>query len=500
MRTSSTPSPTASRPGAVSRRSPPIPIACGTRTNRSPRTCAPAACAGSKPALALGKVDGARKAALPASIDAAARDARRRRAAGRRLAARDQVRRLPDAVSRRRTANAGSYSRNGKDWTQALPRHRRRGGAPAGGFRVDRRRGRRHRRAGPHELPGAAERCCRTARRQSRSITRSICLYLDGYDLRAAPLSARKALLRKLVGEGSAIRYSDHVEGNGAAFFAEACKLGLEGIISKRAESTYQATRGRDWQKVKCSMRQEFVIGGYTDPQGSRTGFGALLLGVYEGADLRYCGQGRHRLQRCDARIGSSGLKKRATDKSPFVNPPTGAEGRRAHWVKPDLVGEVSFTEWTRDATLRHPSFQGLREDKRARDVVREQPVHAAHAPMRRPGRTKRKRRRRRARPLRNTSPPAVGTARPTRLPASRSAMATSCSIPRPASRSAISPVLRNGRRSARAARARPAADARPLPERLGQALLLPEARDRRRFRRPSSASTSATAAVCSRT
>ena len=200
--------------------------------------------------------------------------------------------------------------------------------------------------------------------------------YLNGYDLRDAPLHARKALLAKLVGEGALIRYSDHVQGNGAAFFAEACKHGLEGIVSKRADSRYQAVRGRDWQKIKCSMRQEFVIGGYTDPQGARTGFGALLLGVHEGGKLRYCGKVGTGFNDATLAALSERLARLAADKPPFVNPPTGAEARRAHWVKPELVGEVSFTEWTRDGTLRHPSFEGLRDDKPARDIVREAPVH----------------------------------------------------------------------------------------------------------------------------
>ena len=165
--------------------------------------------------------------------------------------------------------------------------------------------------------------------------------YVDGYDLRDVPLARRKALLREIFADGPVVRYSDHVDGDGPGFFDEACRLGLEGIISKRADSRYQATRGRDWQKVKCGLRQEFVIGGYTDPQGARPGFGALLLGVYEGNDLRYCGKvgtgfGDKLLQSL-----TKELRKRAVDKSPFLNPPTGAEGRRAHWVKPELVGEV---------------------------------------------------------------------------------------------------------------------------------------------------------------
>jgi bifunctional non-homologous end joining protein LigD len=204
--------------------------------------------------------------------------------------------------------------------------------------------------------------------------------YVDGYDLRKAPLVERKRLLRTIVGEAPLIRFSDHVEGDGPAFFAQACRMGLEGIVSKRADSPYQAVRGRDWQKIKCALRQEFVIGGYTDPQGARSGFGALLLGVHDGSELRYCGKVGTGFN--EALLGSltAELRKRAIDASPFVNPPTGAEGRRAHWVKPELVGEVSFTEWTRDGTLRHPSFQGLREDKRARDVVRETPAHLEHS------------------------------------------------------------------------------------------------------------------------
>ena len=202
--------------------------------------------------------------------------------------------------------------------------------------------------------------------------------YLNGYDLREASLEDRKGLLRKVVGEGPLIRYSDHVAGDGPAFFDQACKLGLEGIISKRADSTYQSVRGRSWQKIKCSMRQEFVIGGYTDPQGARAGFGALLLGVYDGKDLRYCGKVGTGFNDASLASLAAKLQKRAIETPPFVDPPTGAEGRRAHWVKPELVGEVTFTEWTRDGTLRHPSFEGLREDKRARDVVREKPAHVS--------------------------------------------------------------------------------------------------------------------------
>jgi bifunctional non-homologous end joining protein LigD len=199
--------------------------------------------------------------------------------------------------------------------------------------------------------------------------------YVDGYDLRDATLVERKRLLAKIVAGSAILRYSDHVVGNGASFFAQACTLGVEGIVSKRADSRYVATRSRDWQKAKCSQRQEFVIGGFTNPQGSRTGFGALLLGVHDGDVLRYCGKVGTGFNEETLTTLTGRLEGLEIDKPPFVDPPTGAEGRRAHWVRPELVAEVSFTEWTRDGTLRHPSFQGLREDKAARDVVRETPA-----------------------------------------------------------------------------------------------------------------------------
>jgi bifunctional non-homologous end joining protein LigD len=203
--------------------------------------------------------------------------------------------------------------------------------------------------------------------------------WVDGYDLQHVPLVERKRLLRERVPTSAGmIRYSDHVEGEGETFFGEACGLGLEGIISKRRDSAYSGRRGRDWVKVKCQQRQEFVIGGWTDPQGSRTGFGALLIGVHDAeGKLRYAGKVGTGFDDKMLALLTKELAKRAIDKPPFVDPPTGAEGRRAHWVKPDLVGEVQFTEWTRDDTLRHPSFQGLRKDKAARDVVRERPAHA---------------------------------------------------------------------------------------------------------------------------
>jgi len=201
--------------------------------------------------------------------------------------------------------------------------------------------------------------------------------YLDGHDLTDVPLVERKRLLQSLIGAGSAlVRFSTHVAGGGPDVLAEACRLGIEGIVSKRADSPYRSTRARSWLKVKCEQRQEFVVGGYTDPKGARSGFGALLLGVYDGdGALRYCGKVGTGFDEAMLAELTAKLEKLDTPKPPFVNPPTGAEARRSHWVEPKLVGEVSFTEWTNDGTLRHPSFQGLREDKRARDVVREKPI-----------------------------------------------------------------------------------------------------------------------------
>jgi bifunctional non-homologous end joining protein LigD len=196
--------------------------------------------------------------------------------------------------------------------------------------------------------------------------------YCDGYDLRGAPLADRKRLLEPLLAGSARIRYSQHFETEGTSMLAEACRRGLEGIVSKRADSPYVATRGRSWVKVKCSKRQEFVIGGFTPGQGSRSGFGALLVGVYDSGELRYAGKVGTGFTATALDEIRAMLDKLRVDEPAFANPPRGAEGRRAIWVKPKLVGEVTFTEWTRDGTLRHPSFQGLRLDKAAKDVVRE--------------------------------------------------------------------------------------------------------------------------------
>jgi bifunctional non-homologous end joining protein LigD len=204
-------------------------------------------------------------------------------------------------------------------------------------------------------------------------------LHLDGYDLRPVPLAERKRALEALLAAAGAggdgpLRWSDHVQGGGRAFLRQACSFGLEGIVSKRADLAYHSRRSRDWVKVKCLQRQEMVIGGFTEPQGSRSGLGALLVGAYENGELRYAGKvgtgfDAETLDRLRRRLDR--LERR---EPPFSNPPRGAEARGVHWVEPKLVAEVAFTQWTRDGHLRHPTFQGLREDKDPREVVREVP------------------------------------------------------------------------------------------------------------------------------
>jgi bifunctional non-homologous end joining protein LigD len=212
-------------------------------------------------------------------------------------------------------------------------------------------------------------------------------LHLDGYDLTGTRLEARKQALHALLASGRAgptLRYSDHVAGNGDAFLRQACRMGLEGMVSKHRDAPYESGRGRSWLKTKCIHEQEFVVGGFTDPEGGRRGIGALLLGVYdEGGRLAYVGKvgtGFSHSAAIDIRRKLDGLAERTT---PFASRPPGAA--RAHWVRPQLVGEVQFTEWTPDGRLRHPSWKGLREDKPARDVVRERPAGAGAASRPRP-------------------------------------------------------------------------------------------------------------------
>jgi bifunctional non-homologous end joining protein LigD len=219
-------------------------------------------------------------------------------------------------------------------------------------------------------------------------------LRLDTPNIQRQPLEARKRELLRMLGRPRArarIRYSDHVVGAGQRVFEEACRLGLEGIISKKRDAPYKPGRGDDWLKIKCVLRQEFVIGGFTDPQGRREGIGALVIGVYEGESLVFAGKVGTGFTTDSARQLRTRLEAIETAVCPFTRPPPGPLGTRAHWVRPRLVAEVAFTEWTDDGRVRHPSFQGLRSDKNPRDVVRERPAdgarerQATHVPARRP-------------------------------------------------------------------------------------------------------------------
>jgi bifunctional non-homologous end joining protein LigD len=199
-------------------------------------------------------------------------------------------------------------------------------------------------------------------------------LHLDGRDLTGLPLVERKALLAPLIARLPAsgpIRYSDHVRGQGPKFFAQACKLHLEGIVSKRAAAPYRSGRTEDWLKVKCLNRQEFVIGGWMASDKPGRALRSLLLGYYQGGKLIFAGKAGTGFGLQAGRELAERLRKIERDTPPFVSVPR-AYQRGARWVDPRLVAEVAFTTWTADHLLRHPSFEGVREDKPAKDVRRE--------------------------------------------------------------------------------------------------------------------------------
>ncbi|HET9731777.1 MAG TPA: non-homologous end-joining DNA ligase [Acidimicrobiales bacterium] len=198
-------------------------------------------------------------------------------------------------------------------------------------------------------------------------------LHLLGRDTMGLPLLERADLLRRTVatagGDRGRLRVSEHLAGGPDELMSRACGSGWEGLVAKRALSTYHSGRSPDWRKVKCTARQELVIGGWTDPGGARTGFGALLVGYHEGGRLVYAGKVGTGFDERTLRALHGRLLGLEAQRPPFDDAP---RERGAHWVRPDLVAEIAFTEWTRDGRLRHPSFLGLREDKPAAEVVRE--------------------------------------------------------------------------------------------------------------------------------
>jgi bifunctional non-homologous end joining protein LigD len=198
-------------------------------------------------------------------------------------------------------------------------------------------------------------------------------LRLDGDDVRHLPLRERKALLRKALRFDGPLRLSPHRNEHGTRLFRDACKQGLEGLIAKRADSPYRSGgRSRDWLKLKCHAEQELVIGGFTAPQGSRTDFGALLVGYWEGEELSYAGKVGTGFDHATLESLGGRLRDLARDDPPFADVHPIPRGTR--WVEPELVAQIGFTEWTRDGRLRHPRYLGLRDDKPAREVVRERP------------------------------------------------------------------------------------------------------------------------------
>ena len=267
-------------------------------------------------------------------------------------------------------------TRNRQQVTSTYPRSPRRCGP--WGQRLHHRRGGRGLRRGPDSFARLQRRL--GVRDPGPALRAEVPVYLfvfdvlwaDGRDVRPFPLRERKRLLRGLLSFRDPLRFTEHRDADGEAYFREACAKGWEGIIAKRAGSPYRPGRTRDWLKFKCENEQEFVIGGYTDPRGSRTGFGALLLGYYDSdGNLRYAGKVGTGFDRRPWPACTRPCPPARRPEPPF-EPPRGLPRSGVHWVEPRLVAQVGFTEWTANGRLRHPRFKGLRRDKEPADVVRK--------------------------------------------------------------------------------------------------------------------------------
>lgn len=200
-------------------------------------------------------------------------------------------------------------------------------------------------------------------------------LHLLGNDTKSLPLADRRRLIAELVEPSDSLESVGSLTGDAAKLLERACQDGWEGLIAKRAEGPYRSGRSPDWRKLKCDASQELVIGGWTEPQGQRRYFGAVLVGYYdEQGQLRYAGKVGTGFNEATLKDLHGQLSKRSRPDSPFVDTP---RMKAAHWAEPDLVANVAFTEWTADNKLRHPRFQGLRPDKQPTDVTRESPAIA---------------------------------------------------------------------------------------------------------------------------
>ena len=197
-------------------------------------------------------------------------------------------------------------------------------------------------------------------------------IHLEGKPIERQPLEERKARLQKLIGSSKTgrLRYAEHVEGRGTDVFDQVCKMGLEGIISKRRDLPYQPGRRDSWRKIKCLRRGLFVVGGFTDQEGAQKGLGALLVGRYDGKRLVYCGRVGTGFTHTMARDLRARLEAIEQPECPFDPTPSGPLARTGHWVKPTLVCEATFLEQTNAGMLRAPAFQGLKTGVKLRDVV----------------------------------------------------------------------------------------------------------------------------------
>jgi bifunctional non-homologous end joining protein LigD len=203
-------------------------------------------------------------------------------------------------------------------------------------------------------------------------------VHLDGYDLTDVELVDRKRLLRNAFLLADPLRFSAHRVGQGESYYEEACRRGWEGVIAKNARGPYSHGRSREWLKFKCAFGQEFVIGGFTGPKGSRIGFGALLVGHYEGDRLVYAGKVGTGFDTPTLLDLHRRMRELETEESPFTAVGIARRevgGAAVHWVRPKLVAQIGFSEWTADGRLRHPRYEGLRSDKDPHEVVRERPA-----------------------------------------------------------------------------------------------------------------------------